>query len=219
MPGPNYFDGSLNRKRGPDYFGGPKRRRSADWRKHEADVARRTGGKVTRSSGAVKPVGQSPRYGGKIRARGAHPGDVVGHRVRECKATSTDRLSIQTKWLPKIINEALTKARRAVVEFRWEQAAEPTPTDWCFLPAQDYEALVEGVSADEHACVPERVETPYKSMGITINRLDELVGHAPEGHVPALVIEFTCLRKRAGAPTEWILLPAESYDALEELAS
>lgn len=129
---------------------------------------------------------------------------------------------MQIDWLPKVVDHALARTKRAVLELRLELAEHPTPTDWVLVPAYDYEDLEE--QARERTGKPaqlherERVETAAKSRRITIKCLDELVERAPTGIHPELEIHFSQLAELAGVPADWILTTAEGYDSLEEQA-
>ena len=98
----------------------------ANWRKHEADVAKRSGGRLTPGSGN-KP--------GK-------PGDAVDSKyMRECKATKGAGISINGEWLKKVVADAMTRGMTPLVEIRLEGQTAPTPTDWILSPAVDFEEL------------------------------------------------------------------------------
>jgi len=112
----------------PDYFGGPAKPEKADWKKHEKDIAKRSGAKRVAGSG---------NQPGK-------PGDIRGNKfLREAKATKKDSISLRGKWLRKITEEALAVGRTPLVEVRLEDAQFPCPTDWVLIPAMDFQALVE----------------------------------------------------------------------------
>ena len=124
MSGPDY----LNRRREPvkpTYLG--KDPTSADWRKHEKDVEKRSGDRRRRASGAAP---------GK-------PGDNAGMIfLREDKATKGAGITIQGKWLKKLVGEALPLGLIPVLEIRLEGQEAPVPTDWILMPAlEGQEAL------------------------------------------------------------------------------
>lgn len=214
MPGPDYFGDGAKRQR---------RRKRPDWQKHEADVAARRGGRVTRGSGNVRPTLGGRRNAARgITHTTADPGDVVDHRLRECKSSRQPHLTVQIDWLPKVVDHALARTRRAVLELRLELAVLPTPTDWVLVPSQDYEDLEEQARARGFSRAParerDREETAAKSRRITIKCLDVLVERAPTGSAPELEIHFSRLAERPGVPADWILTTAEGYDSLEEQA-
>lgn len=135
MPGPNYFDGSQDSDK-PDYFKDVHKPKKANWRKHEADVEKRTGDRRTRGSGAGHgKTGQTRRRGS------VNPGDNVGKRLRECKATRGRGITINGDWLEQLIVQALSMNRRPVLEIRLEGATLPVPQDWVLIPASDYDEL------------------------------------------------------------------------------
>lgn len=128
MPkGPDYLGSSKKRKGGPDYLG---RDTGVDWRQHEKDVERRSGGRRRAASGAAP---------GK-------PADTKDeHYLRECKSTRGAGMSLSGKWISKITHEALVLGKTPLIELRFDGQVEPTPTDWVMIPALDFEELMEKV--------------------------------------------------------------------------
>lgn len=117
------------RPKRPAYFtdGSPPVKK-ANWKKHEKDVAERSGARQVAGSG---------NQPGK-------PGDLRGAKfLRECKASKGAGLSVQAKWLRKLVDEATQLGRYPLVEIRLEAAEAPVPTDWVMLPALDFQELLE----------------------------------------------------------------------------
>jgi hypothetical protein len=130
MSGPNYLDRKPPTGGGPDYL---ERKDGVDWRKHEADVAKRSGGRVRAASGAAP---------GK-------PADTIDQNfLRECKATKGMGMSINGKWLAKICREALPRCQTPLLELRFDGQEAPTPSDWVMIPAQDFEILLEQIRGE-----------------------------------------------------------------------
>jgi Holliday junction resolvase len=129
----------VDRPRGPDFFKDIDKPKKADWKKHEADVEKRTGDRRSRSSGAGHgKTGQTRRRGS------VNVGDNMGtKRLRECKATKGRTISVKCDWLDQLITQSLNMGRDPVLEIRMEGATLPTPTDWVMIPADDYEELLE----------------------------------------------------------------------------
>ena len=189
---------------GPDYWGDNDKPKKADWKKHERDVANRTGDRRVRGSG---------NQPGK-------PMDVSGRRGRECKATLQRSMSVTIKWLANLAEQAVSMNVRPVLELRLELIEAPTPADWVLVPAQDIDDLLEAVAEPEPgpSWDRERETTPHASLGISVERLEGLVEQAEKGQSPTLEIRFTQLMGRPGVPADWVLMPAADYDLLEELA-
>ena len=123
--GPNYLDRTPKKPNGPDYL---ERKTGVDWNDHEATVAKRSGGQRRAASGAAP---------GK-------PADTVDqHFLRECKATKGAGITLNGKWLKKIVHEALPRGMTPLVEIRVAGQEPPTPTDWVLIPAQEFEILLE----------------------------------------------------------------------------
>lgn len=98
----------------------------ANWRKHEKDVVKRSGGRPTPGSGN-KP---------------GSPGDATDAKyMRECKATHGAGMTINAKWLQKVVADAMARGMTPLIELRLEGQIPPTPTDWVLIPAVDFEAL------------------------------------------------------------------------------
>jgi len=134
MGGPNYLDGHNAPKQdiGPAYL--DPRNTGVDWNKHENDVAKRSGGKRRAASGAAP---------GK-------PADTLDEvYLRECKATKGAGMSINGKWLAKIVQEALPRGMTPLIELRFDGQEPPTPTDWVLIPAQEFEILLERLKREE----------------------------------------------------------------------
>ncbi len=130
MSGPNYLDREPKRSLGPDYL---NRKDGVDWNKHESDVAKRSGGRRRAASGAAP---------GK-------PADTIDQSfLRECKATKGAGMTIQGKWLSKIVGEALPRSQTPLLELRFDGQEAPTPTDWVLIPAQEFEILLERVRGE-----------------------------------------------------------------------
>jgi hypothetical protein len=116
------------RPKKPDYFKDAGKPVQADWRKHEKDIAKRSGG--SRVAGSGNQPGK--------------PGDVRGTKfLRDGKATVRKNISISAKVLRKIVEEALALGRTPVIEVRLEGAEFPCPSDWVILPAIDFQAITE----------------------------------------------------------------------------
>jgi len=132
MSGPRYLDRDRGRQDGPDYL---DRKTGVDWQNHEDDVAKRSGGKKRRASGAAP---------GK-------PADTRDQEfLRECKSTKRGAkgMSIKGEWLPKLVGEALPLGKTPLFEFRFEGQQEPVPRDWVMLPAMEFEELLERLRED-----------------------------------------------------------------------
>lgn len=89
------------------------------WRKHEADVEKRTGDRRVRGSG------NQP----------GRPGDNIGDRFRELKSTKHGIISVQALWLSKLSEQALRMNRPPVLELRLHGA--PHETDYVLVPEDD----------------------------------------------------------------------------------
>lgn len=112
----------------PDYFGNPNRPDTGPWRKHEADVAARTGDRLVTGSG---------NQPGK-------PGDTMGtDRIRQCKECRGAGISVSAKEVRKLVQQALDMNRRPIMEVRLLGAEFPVPQDWIFVPVADYDDLEE----------------------------------------------------------------------------
>jgi len=143
MAGPDY----LNNDPGKKPRGRGKKKRSqglgpnyldlddgANWRAHENDVAKRSGGQRRAASGAAP---------GK-------PADTVDQSfLRECKSTKGAGMGIKGEWLAKIVQQALPRNLVPLVELRFEGQEPPTPTDWVMIPAQEFEILLERLRSGE----------------------------------------------------------------------
>ena len=125
---------------GPDYFKDNAKPHKANWKKHEADVEKRTGDRRSRGSGAGH--GKTGQTRGRRRGS-VQPGDNVGIRLRECKATKGAGITIKKQWLDQLIEQALNMGRRPVLEIRLEGATLPCPQDWVMIPALDYDEMME----------------------------------------------------------------------------
>ena len=122
---------------GPDYLGrdrapqGPEyldRKTGVDWRKHEADIEKRSGDRRRAASGATP---------GK-------PADNKGQKwLREAKATKGAGITIKALWLRKIVEEAMALGLDPLLEIRVDGAEAPVPTDWVLVPSIDFETLRE----------------------------------------------------------------------------
>jgi len=111
----------------------------ADWRKHESDVAKRTGDALVRGSGNGHGKTGQTNCRGSVRV-----GDNMGtETLRECKATSGRSISIKCDWLDQLVEQGLRMGREIVLEIRIEGAKLPTPTDWVLVPVIDYDELKE----------------------------------------------------------------------------
>lgn len=126
MPrGPDYLGKSRGRQDGPNYL---DRDTGVNWKKHERDVEKRSGGRRRAASGAAP---------GK-------PADTKDqHYLRECKATRGAGMSLSGKWISKITGEALSLGKVPLIELRFDGQVEPTPTDWVMIPAIDFEELLD----------------------------------------------------------------------------
>jgi hypothetical protein len=112
---------------GPDYFKDCGKPKKANWRKHERDIAERSGDRRVAGSG------NQP----------GRPGDVMGTRfLRDGKATVRKSLGISQKQARKLVIEAMNMGRIPIFEIRLEGAEEPVPTDWVVIPAIDFEEIV-----------------------------------------------------------------------------
>jgi len=122
--GPDYFKERPDAD-APDYF----QTKRADWKQHEKDIAKRSGGR------------QQPGSGNKP----GRPGDVVDTLcLRDGKATRSGKsISVSASILATITGQALALGKIPVVEVRLESAEPPVPTDWVCLPAQDFQQLLE----------------------------------------------------------------------------
>ena len=155
MPDPRYFENTFDGDSAPDYFKDahkPPKPRRADWKKHEADVEKRTGDRRQPGSGNHNTRG-SGIVGKRVHGRGstATPADNKGKSLRECKAFIGKSGSISVKWLTKLVEQAAAHGLPPIVELRFEAAADaefPTPTDWVLVPVADYDDLEE--RADAH---------------------------------------------------------------------
>lgn len=133
MPGgPNYLNrDSSKSNEGPDYLGQDT---GVDWKKHENDVAKRSGGTRRAASGAAP---------GK-------PADTFDQVfLRECKATKGKGITINGGWLAKIVQQALPRGMTPLVELRLDGQSPPTPKDWVLIPAQEFEILLERLRGKE----------------------------------------------------------------------
>ena len=124
--GPDYLGRDFKKKPGPNYLDAIDT--GVDWRKHEGDVAKRSGGRVRAASGATP-------------GKPADTKDEV--YLRECKSTYGAGMSLSGKWLSKISAEALALGKIPLMELRFDGQTEPTPTDWVMIPSIDFEDLVE----------------------------------------------------------------------------
>jgi len=129
MSGANYFGGGGPAKRtGPDYFKDADKPKKANWKKHEKDIAKRSGDRQVSGSGN-KP---------------GRPGDVMGGKLlREAKATKRPSITVSPKWMKKLILEALRMNKIPVFEIRIEGAEVPVPKDWVLMPAQDFQDILD----------------------------------------------------------------------------
>jgi hypothetical protein len=143
MPGPRYGEDDFESDK-PDYFKDNNKPRSADWRKHEADVERRTGDVRNRSSGAGHGKTSQSNNSTTRRRGSVSVGDNMGNKkIRECKATKYQSIKLQYKWLAQLVEQGLRMGRDPVLELRMEAAELPVPIDWVMIPARDYEDLRE----------------------------------------------------------------------------
>ena len=125
MSGPNYLDRRPTSSAGPDYL---DHKDAVDWKKHENDVAKRSGGHRRAASGAAP---------GK-------PADTIDQvYLRECKSTKGRGMTINGEWLSKIVQQALPRCQTPLIELRFDGQEAPTPTDWVLIPAQEFEILLE----------------------------------------------------------------------------
>lgn len=123
--GPNYLERDDSTRKKPDYLG---RDTGVDWRRHERDVERRSGGRRRAASGAAP---------GK-------PGDTRDETfLRECKSTRGAGMSISGKWINKISSEAIALNKIPLLELRFDGQTAPAPKDWVLIPAYEFTALVE----------------------------------------------------------------------------
>ena len=124
--GPDY----LNKQRkleGPDYLG---RDTGVDWRQHERDTEKRSGGR------------RQPGSGNKPGA----PGDVRDIRwLRENKASRKGAVGMFVKgdWLQKIVAQATPRGLEPMLDLRFRGQEPPVPIDWVLVPAIEFEALLE----------------------------------------------------------------------------
>lgn len=126
--GPDYF-GKPSKKKGPDYFKEDPTTKIS--KKHETDVAKRSGGRRVPGSGNISGL----------------PGDVKDDTfLRECKATKGAGTSIQGAWIKKISHEALAVNKTPLIELRFEGQEPPAHKDWVMLPAIEFQALLERLS-------------------------------------------------------------------------
>ena len=126
---PDYFGKPANEKTGPDYF--KKDPTTKISKKHEKDVAERSGGSRTPGSGNILGI----------------PGDVKDAMfLRECKATKGGGTQIQAKWIAKLSTEALSVNKIPLVELRLEGQVEPAPKDWILLPANEFQNLLSRIN-------------------------------------------------------------------------
>lgn len=140
QPDPNYFERPVEPPT-PDYF---KDAGKANWKKHEKDIAKRTGERQIRGSG------NQP----------GRPGDTMGSKcLRDGKATARQSedgaketppnptaasITIREGWLRKLVLEALNMGKTPVIEIRLEKAQPPVPTDWSLIPSDDLQEMIDG---------------------------------------------------------------------------
>lgn len=137
----DYFE-KVERPRGPDFFKDNNKRKQADWKKHEADVEKRSGDRRTRGSGNGHGKTSQTNQASFRRRAGVRVGDNMGNKkLRECKATVGRSITISCKFLDQLIEQSLNMGRDPVLEIRIEGATLPTPTDWVMIPADDYEEM------------------------------------------------------------------------------
>lgn len=130
MSGPNYLGKERSGKKGPDYL---DRDTGVNWKQHEKDIAKRSGGKRRAASGAAP----------------GQPGDTKDMLfLREGKSTKGAGMSLNGGWLAKITSEAIALNKVPLVELRFAGQVEPTPTDWVLIPAAEFEALKERAYPD-----------------------------------------------------------------------
>lgn len=110
---------------GPDFFKKDPTKKISN--KHEAEVAKRSGGNLVPGSGNIL---------GK-------PGDVRDDTfLRECKATAGGGTSIQAKWLKKISLEALSMNKIPLIELYFEGQEEPTKKSWVLIPSDEFQNIL-----------------------------------------------------------------------------
>lgn len=123
---PDYFNKNSEKKSGPDYF--KKDPTTKISKKHEKDVANRSGGRRVPGSGNIAGM----------------PGDVSDPIFRrECKATKGGGTQIQAEWIKKISGEALAINKIPLIELRFEGQTEPTPKDWIMIPSIEFQRIIE----------------------------------------------------------------------------
>jgi len=129
VPEPRYFGDKPSEPQQPDYLKPlPTTHHSM---KHEADVAKRSGGSRVPGSGSIAGI----------------PGDVSHAKdLGENKLTFKTDTRIQLTWLRKIADQALTQGKDPVVHLRYEKLQPPCPTDWVLMPATRYYELLENES-------------------------------------------------------------------------
>jgi hypothetical protein len=127
---PRYFDDLTPARRpAPDYFSGSDRPRRANSKKHEKDIAKRTGDRQVPGSG------NQP----------GRPGDVTGKRfLRDGKATVGAGITLKADFFRNIASQAQDMGRVPIIEIRLEGAKLPVPSDWVCLPASDFDELAGG---------------------------------------------------------------------------
>jgi len=122
------LNGEPVKPKAPSYFGSPATPKKANWKKHEADCAARSGARRVKGSGN----------------RPGNPGDLRGTKyLRESKATTKAGITISATWLRKLVDEATCVNKTPLFEIRLEGAETPVPTDWVLLPAVDFQELLE----------------------------------------------------------------------------
>jgi len=125
MGGPDYLNRNQAERSGPKYV---ERDTGVDWRRHEEEVAKRSGGRKRAASGAAP---------GK-------PADTVDQEfLRECKSTKGAGITLKSDWLKKIVQQSLPRDMIPLLELRMDGQEAPTPKDWVLLPAQEFEILLE----------------------------------------------------------------------------
>lgn len=98
-------------------------------RRHEEMIAKRTGDRRVPGSGNQKMM----------------PGDLKSEQfLREAKMTTKKGMSINGKWLEKLIDQSLRVGRKPVLELRFEGQSLPVPQDWVMIPASYFDELVNG---------------------------------------------------------------------------
>lgn len=124
--GPDYL--GKDRKPGkPNYLG---RDDGVDWRQHEKDTEKRSGGR------------RQPGSGNKPGA----PADVRDIRwLRENKASKKGAVGMFVKgvWLQRIVAQATPRGLDPAIELRFDGQVPPVPNDWVMIPAIEFEALLE----------------------------------------------------------------------------